>query len=74
MSVYVISSDVDIASISKHAPTKKIAAKYFSTLLAIYIPILLKKPLRELNYLKLKRKLIGLFWDCRKSLIDINKV
>ena len=47
MSVYVISSYVDIASISKHSPTKKIAAKYFSTLFAIYVPILLKKLLEE---------------------------
>ena len=47
MSVYVISSYVDIASISKHSPTKKITAKYFSTLFAIYVPILLKKLLRE---------------------------
>ena len=47
MSVYVISCYVDIASISKHSPTKKIAAKYFSTLFAIYIPILLKKLLQE---------------------------
>ena len=43
MSVYVISSYVDIASISKHFPIKKITAKYFSTLFVIYIPILLKK-------------------------------
>ena len=43
MSVYVISSYVDIASISKHFPTKKIAAKYFSTLFGIYIPILTEK-------------------------------
>ena len=47
MFVYVISSYVDIASISKHVTTKKIAAKYFSTLYAIYIPILLKKLLQE---------------------------
>ena len=47
MSVYVISSYVDIASISKHFPTKKNAAKYFSTLFGIYIPILLKKWLQE---------------------------
>ena len=47
ISVYVISSYGDIASISKHFPTKKSAAKYFSTLFAIYIPILLQKLLQE---------------------------
>ena len=47
MSVYVISSYVDRASISKHFPRKKNAAKYFSTLFSIDIPILLKKFLQE---------------------------
>ena len=47
MSVYLISSYVDIASISKHFPKKKSAAKYFSTLSAIYITIFLKKLLQE---------------------------
>ena len=47
MSVYVISCYVDIASISKHSPGKKIAARSFSTLLAIYTPVLLKKFLQE---------------------------
>ena len=47
MSVYVISSYVDIASISMHSPIKKVDTKYFSTLFAIYIPILLKKLFQE---------------------------
>ena len=47
MSVYVISSYVDIASISKHSPAKKMAAKYFSTLFAICIAILQQKLLEE---------------------------
>ena len=47
MSVYVISCYVDIASISKHSPGKKIAARSFSTLFAIYTSFLLKKLLQE---------------------------
>ena len=45
--MYVISSYVDIASISKHFPKQKITAKDFATLFGIYTPILLKKFLQE---------------------------
>ena len=52
MSVDVIKSEVHIASIPKHFLTKKeIAAKSFSEILGIYIPILLKNIVAEaLNF------------------------
>ena len=48
MSVYVIRSDLYIASIPKHFGTKKeIVAKSFSKILGIYILILLKNLVAE---------------------------
>ena len=55
MSVYVISSYVDIASISKHFPTKKIAAKYFLHYLVFNTNFTEKMALRSSNILVLQR-------------------
>ena len=48
MSVYEISSYVDIASIALHLLIKKqIVVQYFSKIFDIYMPILVKKVLAE---------------------------